>query len=107
MEACETCARACERAVSERGGVEGGSAHLLGAVGAEHEHGLVLIGQRDAVHERPDVSEAAGRELHTGREAELGVAGELRVRGAVVEEVLERNMPFNCRDQILGRDTVT
>ena len=81
-------------------------AYLLGAVGSEHEHSLVLIGQGDAVDERPDVAKAAGGELHTGREAELRVTRELGVGFTIVEEVLPREVSLKSRDKILGCDTV-
>ena len=81
-------------------------AHLLGAVGTKHEHGLIPIGQRDTVHERPYMPKAAGGELHTRREAELRVTRELGVGFTVVEEVLPREVSLKSRDEILGCDTV-
>lgn len=83
------------------------AAYLLGTVGTKHEDGLVPIGQCDTIHEGPDVTKTAGGELHTGREAELGVARELRVRLTVVKEVLPGKVAFKSGDEVLGRDTVT
>ena len=53
------------------------------------------------------MTKTSGRELHTGREAELGVAREFGVRLAVVEEVLPGKVAFKGGDEVLGRDTVT
>lgn len=83
------------------------NAHLLGAIRPKKEHGLVAIGQGNAVHERPDVAKATGRELHTGSKAELRVAGKLRVGLAIVKEVLPREISLERRDEILSCDAVT
>ena len=52
------------------------------------------------------MAKAAGGELHTGCEAELGVAGKLGVGSAVLEKVLEGKVSLQRRDEVLGRDTV-
>ena len=51
--------------------------YLLRAIGSKDEHGLVTIGQGNTVHEWPYMTKAAGRELHTWSEAELGVTRKL------------------------------
>lgn len=81
--------------------------YLLRTIRAEQEHGLVPVGKRDTVNPRPDVSKAAGGELHTGREAELGVARELRVRLPVVEQVLVGDGALHCGKEILGSHAVS
>ena len=52
------------------------------------------------------MAKAAGGELHTGCEAELGVAGKLGVGSTVLEKVLEGKVSLQRRDEVLGRDTV-
>ena len=48
----------------------------LRAVGAEQDDRLARVGHRDAVAERPHVTEPAGRKLDAGREQFLRMAGQ-------------------------------
>ena len=79
----------------------------MGTVGAQHEHGLIPIGEGNTVDPGPDMAKTAGRELHTRGEAEFGVARKLGVGLAVVKEVLIGNMPLHRGNKVLGRNTVS
>ncbi len=74
---------------------------LLGTVGAEAEHGLAGMGQGHAVHERPEVPQAAGAELHTRGETQFRVARQPRMGGPVLQQHLRRQLTAQHADQIL------
>ena len=80
---------------------------LLGTIRPQHKDDLVLIGKRDTIDERPHVTQTARRELDSWGQAKLGVARELGVSLAVVEQLLEWDEALQCGYQILGSDTVT
>ena len=80
--------------------------YLLRTIRAKHEDSLVLVGQRDTVHESPNMAETSGGELDTGSESQFGVTGELRVSLAIMQEVLGGEGAFQRGEQILGSDTM-
>ena len=53
------------------------------------------------------MTETTGRELHARRETEFRVSRELGVSLAVVQEVLEGNVPLEGGYEVLGRNSVT
>ena len=64
---------------------------LLRSIRTQAEHGLVTVGQSNAIDHGPHVSETSRGELDSGSQTQLGVTGEFRVGSAVVEEVLGSN----------------
>lgn len=79
---------------------------LLRAVRAEAEDRPRLVGHGDTVDQGPHVTQAAGRKLDAGGEAELRVAGQLRVGLSVVQEVLDGELAVEDREEVLRGDPV-
>jgi hypothetical protein len=52
------------------------------------------------------MSETTGREFDARRETELGVTRELRVGGAILQEVFCREVAFQRCEEVLCRDAV-
>jgi hypothetical protein len=71
-------------------------AFLLRAIGTKTEDGLVAVGKCDTIDQGPHMSEAPRREFDTWRETELRVARELRVGCAILQEVIYREVTFQC-----------
>ena len=80
---------------------------LLAAVGAKHEDRLVGVGHGDAVDEGPHMPESARGELHAGRVAAFGVAGQVLVELAVAVEFFDGQLAFEDGEEVLRRDAVT
>lgn len=79
---------------------------LLGAIRAEKEDTLRLVGESDTVDQRPHVTKTARGELDTRGEAQLRVTWEFRVGISIVEKVLKVEVAIEGRKQILGGNAV-
>jgi hypothetical protein len=81
-------------------------AFLLRTIGAKTEDSLVTIGKGDAIDHGPQMSETTGREFDARRETKLGVTRELRVGGAILQEVVYGEVTFERCDEVLCCDAV-
>lgn len=79
---------------------------LLGSIGTQTEDCLLPVRQGDAVDQGPHVAETPRREANTWSETQLGVAGKLGLRLAVVKQLLHGKVTVQGGDEVLGCDTV-
>ncbi len=78
----------------------------LAAVGTQQDDRLAGIGHGDAVHERPQMPEAAGAELHSRSEQFLRMPRQAAVEFAVVQQPFRGHGAVQDTEQILSGHAV-
>src|SRR5690625_54517 len=96
-----------QRAGYSQAGCVGVVAFHLGAVTAEHYDAQVRRGHRDAVGERPDVTEAAGGEADAAFDVDLRMPVQAFAGHAVVGQVAEGDVAVEGAEGGLQRHPVT